>query len=214
MILDALHADGIDINELVKAVATNTDPAAGSAFRKEIRTAVMDQLADLPQIQRKEKLDFYYGKALESAGGVGQSFAGSLFETYAIAFPPASLTSVDTLVNDTRIEGSLRKADGIYDTPREGLETEFGTLSGEYFVEAKGGKDAFSIEQARNYSEKLDEGKITNANGKEMEGVIYVFQDQGAARMAARKIEISNLDESIHVFFHSGSTTVETQWLR
>ena len=145
---------------------------------------------------------------------MGQSFAGSLFETYAIAFPPASLTSVDTLVNDTRIEGSLRKADGIYDTPREGLETEFGTLSGEYFVEAKGGKDAFSIEQARNYSEKLDEGKITNANGKEMEGVIYVFQDQGAARMAARKIEISNLDESIHVFFHSGSTTVETQWLR
>ena len=173
------------------------------------------------QSSRIETMNDMYSEALKTASDSGQSFAGSLFEEFARKFPQKGITNVEPKkTNDLKIANANR-ADGIYQILRL-VETDGIILSGStYFMEAKGGENAFRITQAEAYSSNIKNGVITSEADAKLDGVVYVFQNKDAAFDARKQINDSSVIPKneggvirIHILFYSEEGSKYVEWIR
>ena len=181
------------------------------------------------QSSRIETMNDMYSEALKTASDSGQSFAGSLFEEFARKFPQEGITNVEPKkTNDLKIKktndlkiAKTNRADGIYQIPRF-VETDGIVRSGStYFMEAKGGENAFRITQAEAYSSNIKNGVITSEADAKLDGVVYVFQNKDAAFDARKQINDSSVITKneggvirIHILFYSEEGSKYVEWIR
>ena len=226
-ILTHLQSVGVDVSQVIKNASSVSTPKAGSALRGEIRDAAMGYIDG--QSSRIETMNDMYSEALKTASDSGQSFAGSLFEEFARKFPQEGITNVEPKkTNDLKIKktndlkiAKTNRADGIYKIPRF-VETDGIVRSGStYFMEAKGGENAFRITQAEAYSSNIKNGVITSETDAKLDGVVYVFQNKDAAFDARKQINDSSVITKneggvirIHILFYSEEGSKYVEWIR
>jgi hypothetical protein len=199
------HATHIDVAAMVKKVASVKDGSAAHVLRIELRRESVKHISRA-STNRMTRLEAVMA-TLPTNGE-----RGALFTAFRERRMPDGLTVLASKENATTIDGVARRADGVVVAKTEiKLDTNV-KIQGKFLAEDKSGANPYVRSQAEGYSNAFKDGKITAKNGDQYEGVLYFFQNEGAAESAVRHMDNNTLNERIHVGFYTENKTIE--WIR
>ncbi|RRD56702.1 hypothetical protein EII20_09655 [Comamonadaceae bacterium OH2545_COT-014] len=192
---------------LAQLAKLTEDSAAEENLRRALRAETVQAIRALPDTEQLKVLDDM-AHALPSNGE-----RGALFTAYREQAMPPNLTVREPATGGLTVSSTRRRADGVVDVSDEFALPGIGPKAGSYLAEDKYGK-SFDIEQARAYSQALDEGsgKIKMGDGSEHQGVVYFFSNKQQADKAMKEIGESNLNANIHIAIIKNPA--ELEWLR